>query len=146
MKQLLIILTTSIVLFSCKNNADTQAEIERAKKATIDSINAINVARQQAVDSMKAVKAATRQSVVNERTTVYNSAGQATEPAKKKGWSATAKGAVIGAGTGAAAGAIINHKDRVKGAAVGAILGAGAGAGTGAIIESSKKKKTTTSQ
>jgi hypothetical protein len=48
-------------------------------------------------------------------------------PAKKKGWSDRAKGTVIGAGTGAAAGAIINKKDRVAGAIIGGIIGAAGG-------------------
>jgi hypothetical protein len=54
---------------------------------------------------------------------------------QRKGWSAKAKGAVIGAGTGAAAGAILNGRNRVAGAVIGGILGAGAGTGIGAIID-----------
>ncbi len=49
-----------------------------------------------------------------------------TAPAKKKGWSKAAKGAVIGAGVGAATGAIISKK-KGKGAVIGAIIGSGAG-------------------
>src|SRR5688572_9313891 len=45
----------------------------------------------------------------------------------KKGWSKGAKGAVIGGGVGAAAGAVINKKNRVVGGAIGAVLGAGIG-------------------
>ena len=59
---------------------------------------------------------------------------------KKKGWSHTAKGAVVGAGTGAVTGAIINKK-RGQGAIVGTLIGAGVGAGTGAIVDAQKKKK-----
>jgi hypothetical protein len=47
-------------------------------------------------------------------------------PAKKKGWSKAAKGAAIGAGTGAVAGAIISKKKGV-GAVVGGLIGAGGG-------------------
>ncbi len=57
---------------------------------------------------------------------------------KKKGWSAKAKGAVIGAGTGAAAGAIINKRNRAAGAVIGGVLGAGAGTGVGAVIDKKK--------
>ncbi|WP_226998842.1 glycine zipper domain-containing protein [Flavisolibacter tropicus] len=46
----------------------------------------------------------------------------------KKGWSKTAKGAVIGGVTGAAAGAVINKKNRGVGAVVGGVTGAAAGA------------------
>ncbi len=41
--------------------------------------------------------------------------------------SARAKGAIIGGGLGAAAGAIINKRDPVMGGVVGAVIGAGAG-------------------
>ncbi len=62
-------------------------------------------------------------------------------PAKKKGWSNTAKGAVIGAGVGAIGGAVINKKDRVKGAVIGAVIGGAAGAGTGIILDRKKKRE-----
>ena len=56
----------------------------------------------------------------------------ATQPAaaepEKKGWSKTAKGAVIGGVVGAGTGAIINKKNRAAGAVIGGVLGAGAGA------------------
>jgi hypothetical protein len=58
--------------------------------------------------------------------------------AEKKGWSRKGKGAAIGAGTGAAAGAIIAGKgDRGKGA----VIGAGAGAVSGALIGRKRDKK-----
>ena len=61
-----------------------------------------------------------------------------TNPAKvqKKGWSKAAKGAVIGGGAGAVAGAVISKKP-VKGAVIGGVIGAGAGY----IIGRSKDKK-----
>jgi len=56
----------------------------------------------------------------------------ATQPAaeapEKKGWSKTAKGAVIGGVVGAGTGAVVNKKNRVAGAVIGGVLGAGAGA------------------
>lgn len=54
---------------------------------------------------------------------------------QRKGWSAKAKGAVIGGAGGAIAGAIINQRNRPVGALIGGILGAGAGTGVGAIID-----------
>jgi hypothetical protein len=57
-------------------------------------------------------------------------------PAKKKGWSKAAKGAVIGAGTGAIAGAIISKK---KG--LGAVIGGVVGGAGGYIIGRNKDKK-----
>lgn len=57
---------------------------------------------------------------------------------EKKGWSRKGKGAVIGAGSGAAAGAFIAGKgDRGKGA----LIGAGAGAVSGALIGRKQDKK-----
>ena len=56
---------------------------------------------------------------------------------QKKGWSKTAKGAVIGGVAGAAGGAIINKKNRAAGAVIGGVIGAG----TGAVIGNQKDKK-----
>lgn len=68
--------------------------------------------------------------------TVYEPA-PAPAPAKK-GWSAKAKGAVIGAGVGAAGGAIINKRNRGVGAIIGGLGGAAVGTGVGAIIDHKK--------
>ncbi|WP_310394096.1 OmpA family protein [Hymenobacter sp.] len=55
--------------------------------------------------------------------------------ARKTGMSRTAKGGLIGAGTGAAAGAILGRViGGGKGTAIGAIVGAAAGGATGAVI------------
>jgi hypothetical protein len=51
----------------------------------------------------------------------------ASYPAKKRGWSKAAKGAVIGGAGGAIAGAVINKKNRAVGAVVGGIIGGGGG-------------------
>jgi hypothetical protein len=48
-------------------------------------------------------------------------------PAKKKGWSKSAKGAVIGGASGAILGAVINKKNRAAGAVIGGVIGAGGG-------------------
>ncbi len=58
------------------------------------------------------------------------------QPEKKKGWSNAAKGAVIGAGTGAIGGAIISKK---KG--MGAVIGGVVGAAGGYIIGKNIDKK-----
>ena len=63
------------------------------------------------------------------------------EVKKKKGMSTPVKGALIGAGVGAATGAVVAKNNRVKGAVIGAVVGAGAGAGTGVIIDKRKEKK-----
>jgi hypothetical protein len=50
---------------------------------------------------------------------------------QKKGISKAAKGAIIGGVAGAAAGAIINKKNRVAGAVIGGVVGAAGGYGVG---------------
>ncbi|MDQ3845526.1 MAG: glycine zipper domain-containing protein [Bacteroidota bacterium] len=50
---------------------------------------------------------------------------------EKKGWSKAAKGTAIGAGTGAAAGAIIFKKNRAAGAVIGGVVGGAVGYGVG---------------
>lgn len=57
---------------------------------------------------------------------------------KDRGWSHAAKGTVVGAGTGAITGAILNKDHRGTGAIIGALLGAG----TGYIIGRTTDKKT----
>jgi uncharacterized protein YcfJ len=57
--------------------------------------------------------------------------------AQKKGWSKAAKGAAIGGGAGAIAGAVLVKKNRVAGGAIGAIVGGG----LGYIIGHAKDKK-----
>ncbi|GAB3204615.1 hypothetical protein K0O23_13905 [Pontibacter aydingkolensis] len=69
---------------------------------------------------------------------VMSSSSQAQE---RKKWSPQAKGAVIGAATGGAAGAIIHKRNRVVGGVVGGVVGAGAGYGVGKIIDNKQKKK-----
>jgi len=72
-------------------------------------------------------------------------AAPATE--EKKGWSAKAKGALIGAGAGAAAGALLDSKKKgqaVKGGIMGGIIGGAAGLGAGALIDHKKKQNDST--
>jgi hypothetical protein len=60
---------------------------------------------------------------------------------EKKKMSPVLKGGIIGAGTGAAAGAVINKKNRVAGGIVGAAVGGAVGAGVGKVVENKQKKK-----
>jgi hypothetical protein len=73
-----------------------------------------------------------------------NSSGQGTvasEEKNKKGLNNAAKGAIIGLGTGAAAGAVINKDNRGKGAVIGGVVGAIGGAVGGAVLDKRKAKK-----
>lgn len=60
---------------------------------------------------------------------------------KKKGLSNAVKGSLIGVGTGAAAGAIIDKNHRGEGAIIGGVTGAVGGALGGALIDRNKRKK-----
>ncbi|MBX0331614.1 hypothetical protein K3G39_00010 [Pontibacter sp. HSC-14F20] len=67
--------------------------------------------------------------------------GSAEAQEKRTGWSPQAKGAVIGAGTGAAAGAIIHKRNRVVGGVVGGVAGGAVGYGVGKVIDNKQKKR-----
>ena len=123
----------SLVVFSCQNQ--TKLDLEKEKQAAIDSVK-VEMEKQRLIDSMRVEMA---QSKKEKEVVIVNQSGQASAPTKRKGWSNTAKGAVIGAGIGAATGAIISDK-KGEGAIIGGLAGAGVGAGTGAIIDENKKK------
>jgi hypothetical protein len=59
----------------------------------------------------------------------------ASVPARKRGWSKAAKGAVIGVGSGAVLGAIISKNNKAKGAVIGGVLGAGGGYVLGRVLD-----------
>ena len=127
----------SIVVISCQNQG--KMDVQAAKKATVDSMNVV-IEKQRVIDSMKQemvkieeAKVETKKEVIVVNQQSPSSATTSTTT-KKKGWSNTAKGAVIGAGVGAATGAIISKK-KVQGAIIGGVAGAGVGAGTGAILD-----------
>jgi hypothetical protein len=134
MKMLSIIFLT-LVLVSCQNQQ--KEDINKAKKASIDSMKT-EIIKQKTIDSMQLEMTKIKEeSEQPQNVTVVNQPATTTT-AKKKGWSGTAKGAVIGAGVGAATGAIVSKK-KGQGAIIGGLVGAGVGAGTGAIIDDSKK-------
>lgn len=142
MRKFTLIACITIALASCSNNSTKEKEL-----ATIDSLNQV-IANQKIIDSMNALKKSSRvESNAGARYDAASSETPATAatPAKKKGWSSTAKGAVIGAGTGAVAGAIISN-NKAKGAIIGGLIGAGVGAGTGAIIDKNKRKRADSTQ
>lgn len=125
MKNFGIILVSVLSFVSCKNTDKSSDEL--AKESTIDSIK-MEMEKQRIIDSVQRAE--------QEKVVYVNQ--NATTTTEKKGWSSTAKGAVIGAGVGAATGAIVSKK-KGEGAIIGGLAGAGIGAGTGAIIDSKKK-------
>lgn len=140
MKMLSIIFLT-LVLVSCQNQQ--KEDINKAKKVSIDSMKT-EIIKQKTIDSMQLEMTKIKEeSEQPQNVTVVNQPAATNQPAttttaKKKGWSGTAKGAVIGAGVGAATGAIVSKK-KGQGAIIGGLVGAGVGAGTGAIIDGSKE-------
>jgi hypothetical protein len=144
MKALYILFIAALSIISCQNQS--KEELNKAKQASIDSMK-VEINKQRIIDSMKVEMAAleeqkeVQQKEAEQRAAqqkvvvVHQNDGTATAaPAKKKGWSATAKGAVIGAGVGAATGAIVSKK-KGEGAIIGGLAGAALGTGTGAVID-----------
>ncbi|MGJ7031366.1 YMGG-like glycine zipper-containing protein [Niabella hirudinis] len=66
---------------------------------------------------------------------------QAPAPQKRKGMSHTAKGAIVGAASGAIIGAVANRKNRLGGGVVGGVIGAATGAGVGAIVDKKQRQR-----
>src|SRR6185369_11821703 len=92
MKKIILSLVIGFAVVACKNN---QAKVE---SATVDSAALNSNVVAQPAEVKKEVH--------------YTSTETSSEPAKKKGWSNAAKGAVIGGGTGAVAGAVIDKNHR----------------------------------
>lgn len=108
MKKVTGILLMAVVMFSCRNTPDTKV-LSAADSAELSEFKEWKKQKEAAA-----------------HTTVVYKNNEASTP-KKKGWSNAAKGAVIGAGTGAVAGAVINKRNRAAGAVVGGVVGAGVG-------------------
>jgi hypothetical protein len=85
-------------------------------------------AQEKAPASTTPKKAASGQTAGTSQASGTSSTGSGTAAQEKKGWSKTAKGAVIGGVVGAGTGAVVNKKNRAAGAVVGGVIGAGAGA------------------
>ncbi|WP_026997171.1 YMGG-like glycine zipper-containing protein [Flectobacillus major] len=165
MKKLLILFTAMFYLAACQNKSNSEADIQLAKQAVIDSMkmqSQLQATKQAVIDSMKnqaliqqesSEKAITEQASTSSKVTGANAVGYKSDEkaatstpvantpakAKKKKMSTVAKGAIIGAGVGAVTGAIVNKRNRGAGAVIGGVLGAGAGAATGAIIDKKKQ-------
>ncbi|PIF31587.1 YmgG-like glycine-zipper protein [Flavobacterium sp. 9] len=138
------ILFAALSIVSCQNQGQGKEDINKAKQASIDSMK-VEINRQKVIDSMRTEMANLREErkVESQKVVVVHQQADGTATTtttKKKGWSNTAKGAVIGAGVGAVTGAVISKK-KGEGAIIGGLAGAAVGTGTGAIIDGSKKKK-----
>jgi len=139
-KKIITVCFMATAILACNSEAKQNAEIQAAKQMVIDSIAKAESTKKAIIDSMQQVALETKkqEELMAARTPTSNT--ETTATTKKKGWSNTAKGAVIGAGVGVATGIIVN-KNNVEGAVVGGVIGAAVGAGTGAIIDKNKKKR-----
>jgi hypothetical protein len=140
MKRILFFVSIPLLLAACHSGP---SEAEKAAQAAL--------IRQHTIDSMNLVESKKREEALKkERDEARVAAAESgpTQPEntkKKKKWSNTAKGAVIGAGAGAVAGAVLDKNNRGAGAVIGGLAGAGVGAGTGAVIDHKKKQQKATS-
>ncbi|AOM80340.1 YMGG-like glycine zipper-containing protein [Pedobacter steynii] len=152
MKKIFSVAAFAIVLSACSNNAKQEAMIkQQAIVAVKDSLKLDSFKRADAQEKERLAKVkeekvkeekrtlllAERNEAAAERSDRNNSSNtEAAVPAKKKGWSQAAKGAVIGAGAGALGGVLIDKKD-----GRGAIIGGVVGAGTGYVIGRAQDRK-----
>src|SRR5947207_8720715 len=125
MKKIILFLISLAVLSGCNNKSDNAHDVQKSQQITIDSIKAVNI-KQKTIDSMKErnrihVERTPQNSAIT-TTPVTPVTTTSTTTKKKKGWSNTAKGAVIGAGVGAVTGAIIDKKHPGQGAVIGGAI------------------------
>ena len=131
MKTLSALLTFAILIVSCKSKV---ADNTMVLSAFSDSAEYKEFVKWKQAN----VEVAKKQSTVINKEVPTASVVPVAVPAaipKRKGWSKAAKGTIIGALTGAAAGAIIDKRNRGAGAAIGTVLGAGAGYGIGRHLD-----------
>lgn len=133
MKKIYMGLAVVAVLASC-TNSEKAAQL-KAQQYTIDSMHVVAEAKQK--EHTRTVE--TQKTVTYHPATVTTTSTAVTPvPAKKKGWSNVAKGAVVGGVVGAGTGVAVS-KNKVKGGIIGGVVGAAAGAGVGAILDKKKK-------
>ena len=150
MKKLIPVFALAVLITACNSDPKTAA-MNSASNPTIDTTGLAQYQQWKAMNELtntpqfqSAAQPATRTVVQNvpvrqstSRSRSYssgsmNSSSSSTaKAAQRKGWSKAAKGAVIGGVGGAAAGAIINKKNRALGAVIGGVIGAAGGYGIG---------------
>jgi hypothetical protein len=139
MKISIFILSAAVLIAACNSNPKvtptaTNIIVVPEQKPSI-------IKQQEATASPATIKKTTTQNAPATDATINSSDAQSSESTNaakaKKGWSKTAKGAVIGGVVGAGTGAIADKHHRV----VGAVIGGAAGAGAGAIIGNVMDKK-----
>lgn len=122
----LVITSFAVLLTACNSNSTgmQQPAIDTTGLAEFQQMKAKEaLAAQQKQKVNKPVKQAAPEKAYS----MTSSSANEGRVEKKKGWSKSAKYAVIGATGGGILGAVINKKDPVKGAVVGAVVLGGGG-------------------
>ena len=156
MKRILLGFAFAAIVVGCNNKTNDVASANAVRdsirianeKAKLDSFENAEAEEKIAAAAVAKERASAKSST--SRSTARSSSNRAAyvsdngnvvyttpQEAKKRGWSAAAKGAVIGGVAGAATGVLVDKKD-----ARGAVIGGVVGAGTGYVIGRSKDKKT----
>jgi len=160
MKRILLGFAIAAIVAGCNNNAKEAASANAVRdsiriadeKAKLDSFQNAEIAEKAAAVAVAKERASAKSTTrsTSSRSTTKSSSNRAgyisdngnvvyTTPqeAKRRGWSAAAKGAVIGGVVGAGTGILVDKKD-----GRGAVIGGVVGAGTGYVIGRSKDKRT----
>lgn len=133
-----VVVSAAMLISSCKNDNKLRTESIPVAPATVSASEYSQFQEWKQQDSIAKANAAAPKTttVVHKHYTVNKTEpAVATTAKKKKGWSKAAKGTVIGAGAGAAAGAILIKKNRALGAVVGGVVGGGVGYGVGRSMD-----------
>jgi hypothetical protein len=156
MKRSLIVLSAFTFLMACNNGPKTPTGTTYSLSDSLKFVNdttglaayqawkaehELDATKSQATGNHSAAVSSTKESTHRSTTNssgntnsgtassgTGSSGSTGTAAPAKKGWSKTAKGAVIGGVVGAGAGAVINKQNRAAGAVIGGVVGAGAGA------------------
>ena len=134
------ILSSTLILAACNSNTKTIEASSEPLKDSSAMVQPANVSevqenvsdgKEEHTSATTEKKTTSRETSSSSNTSSSNNTinSESENSAKaKKGWSKTAKGAVIGGVVGAGTGAVVNKKNRAAGAVVGGVVGAGAGA------------------
>jgi len=124
--------------FTSNDRQDGQSASDNDNNGAVKSVNDEANSGDYADDNSGGATAGT-QDAGQDQTDAASS--ETTATTKKKKFSSAAKGAVIGAGSGAVLGAIVSKKNRGLGAVIGAAVGGGAGYGIGKHKDNKKAKE-----
>ena len=124
-----VVLAAALMMTSCKDNNRLASGAAQVTPVSASEYAQFQNWKQQQQENTNAYATPVNRTrpVVIHKTYVVNRTTPAVQPARKRGWSKAAKGGVIGAGTGAAAGALLVKNNRALGAVIGGIVGGGVG-------------------